>query len=407
MGWLGLDDTDTLAAGCTTFSLHHLLTQLPNHVEIGELRLVRLWPFAQQRTRGNAAVAVELNTSNVNDLIRFLDAHWASELQPLAGAITDTDEHKRLQSPTDPGMVWFEHLPVPSDFYLHAVRRHVRLDEVPEATRSWGGMGRIGATAAVLWPQRYITWEAIAWRQEKKWNTTERKVCEDALGQVSNLEGTFLTRDPRTQRSLISPRSTCPVLFGVRGRTEDSAALSASMLIEAESTEAVLSSRVFATNQASDDHLETMHTAEVSSIEILPRGTTAINTKAGVWMAFSESGDVKKLAQTLKPGDTIEGFGLAPEEGVLHLEKLRIAVKKTLLIRPTCPKCDRTMKSMGQGQGVRCPECKQRQEVGWDAAPSNEENGNWVQPPSDSRRHLAQPLEWKESIKHSDKPQNG
>lgn len=407
MGWLGLDDTDTLNAGCTTFSLHHLLTQLPNHVEIGELRLVRLWPFAQQRTRGNAAVAVELNTSNVNDLIRFLDAHWASELQPLAGAITDTDEHKRLQSPTDPGMVWFEHLPVPSDFYLHAVRRHVRLDEVPEATRSWGGMGRIGATAAVLWPQRYITWEAIAWRQEKKWNTTERKVCEDALGQVSNLEGTFLTRDPRTQRSLISPRSTCPVLFGVRGRTEDSAALSASMLIEAESTEAVLSSRVFATNQASDDHLGTMHTAEVSSIEILPRGTTAINTKAGVWMAFSESGDVKKLAQTLKPGDTIEGFGLAPEEGVLHLEKLRIAVKKTLLIRPTCPKCDRTMKSMGQGQGVRCPECKLRQEVGWDAAPLNEENSNWVQPPSDSRRHLAQPLEWKESIKHSNKPQNG
>ena len=407
MGWLGLDDTDTLASGCTTFSLHLLLAQLPNHVEIGELRLVRLWPFAQQRTRGNAAVAVELNTSNVNDLIRFLDAYWTAELEPLAGAITDNDEHKRLQSPTAPGMVWFEQLPVHPEFYLGAVRRHISLDEVPVATKSWGGMGRIGATAAILWPQHSITWEAIAWRKEAKWNTTERKVCAQALAQVSALDGTFLTRDPRTQRSLISPRGTCPVLFGVRGRSHDSAALSASILIDAASTEPVISSRVFATNQASDDHLETMHTAEVSTIEILPRGTTAISTTTGTWMAFSESGDVKNLAQTLKPGDIIEGFGLAPEEGVLHLEKLRIAVKKALRVRPTCSQCERTMKSMGQGQGVRCPECKQRQEVAWEADTSNEETSHWVQPPSDSRRHLARPLEWNESFKHSDKPQNG
>jgi tRNA(Ile2)-agmatinylcytidine synthase len=150
-----------------------------------------------------------------------------------------------------------------------------------------------------------------------------------------------------------------------------------------------------------------MHTAEVSSIEILPRGTTAISTTIGIWMAFSESGDVKNLAQTLKPGDIIEGFGLAPEEGVLHLEKLRIAVKKALRVRPTCSQCERTMKSMGQGQGVRCPECKQRQEVAWEADTSNEEASHWVQPPSDSRRHLARPLEWNESFKHSDKPQNG
>jgi len=64
MGWLGLDDTDHLGGGCTTHTLWRLLASLPSSVQVGELRLVRLWPLAPGRTRGNAAVAVELNPSD-------------------------------------------------------------------------------------------------------------------------------------------------------------------------------------------------------------------------------------------------------------------------------------------------------------------------------------------------------
>lgn len=96
MGWLGLDDTDTLSEGCTTFSLHLLISKLPEHVDVGEVRLVRLWPFARQRTRGNAAVAVELTTENEHDLLRFLESYWNNELQALAGAVV-LDEHNQRE----------------------------------------------------------------------------------------------------------------------------------------------------------------------------------------------------------------------------------------------------------------------------------------------------------------------
>ena len=63
-----MDDTDSLQGGCTTEVMFQLLEQLPEHVEVLHTRLVRLWPFAQQRTRGNAAVAAELKTENTTAL---------------------------------------------------------------------------------------------------------------------------------------------------------------------------------------------------------------------------------------------------------------------------------------------------------------------------------------------------
>ena len=62
MGWLGLDDTDHLGGGCTTWTLHHLISSLPAGVSVqGDPCLVRLYPMTRARTRGNAALAVELN----------------------------------------------------------------------------------------------------------------------------------------------------------------------------------------------------------------------------------------------------------------------------------------------------------------------------------------------------------
>lgn len=401
MGWLGLDDTDTLTEGCTTFSLHQLLSKLPDHVHVGEVRLVRLWPFARRRTRGNAAVAAHLTTENEPDLLRFLNSYWNEAIEPLAGALASGEHNQRHQSPTDPGMVWFRGLPSSSDFYRKAVSSEVTMKEVPGADVSWGGMGVIGATAAVLWPQRDLTWEAIGWREEHRWPSSERNVCQFALAEVASIEGTFLTRDPRTQRSLISPRGTCPVLFGIRGRTKEAAQQAASMLIEAESTEPLLAWRVFATNQATDDHLIAPHQGKVLQVEVLGRGSTIITTEKSRWMAFAESGEVKMMAQSLQIGDAIEAFGLSPEQGVLHVEKMRVLSRVAQKKRPSCGACGRTMKSMGTGQGVRCPVCKQRQSEAWIEQVHKEGPSDWVQPPPDARRHLAKPLKWNESQKPS------
>ena len=42
MGWLGLDDTDSLSGGCTTAAFHALLNGLPDGIPHGMPRLVRL-----------------------------------------------------------------------------------------------------------------------------------------------------------------------------------------------------------------------------------------------------------------------------------------------------------------------------------------------------------------------------
>ena len=70
--WFGLDDTDSLEGGCTTLVFHELLNALP--CDYGEPRLTRLWPFAAQRTRGNASLSVELYADQ--SIIAWLDNYW-------------------------------------------------------------------------------------------------------------------------------------------------------------------------------------------------------------------------------------------------------------------------------------------------------------------------------------------
>ena len=57
---IGLDDTDHIDCAWTTEHFQRLLTRLNDSIvsfETKERRLVRLWPFAPNRTRGNAALA--------------------------------------------------------------------------------------------------------------------------------------------------------------------------------------------------------------------------------------------------------------------------------------------------------------------------------------------------------------
>lgn len=394
MGWLGLDDTDSLEQGCTTYTFHQLLEGLPASVQVQIPRLVRLWPFAQQRTRGNAAVAVELITNDEPQLLDYLDTFWNMNISNLAGQVSKSEHDGRAQHPSDPGMVWFSSQRPDDSFYLDSVRQEVDIKDVPSASRSWGGLGRIGATAAVSWREISPTWEAIVWRTQERHGQNERRVCDSTLKQIDALPSTFLSRDPRRGTSLIAPRGPCPVLFGVRARDADTAKFAGSALREAEGTEDSIAMRVFVTNQATDDHLSEPIQTTVLSTTVLGRGSTCIATEHGSWMAFEESGPVKLLAQWLKAGDVILGNGLFPETGVLHLEKLRLIAAVPAQERPMCLDCNVRMKSMGAGQGCRCPKCRVRTDDKWTELPRIPPYPSWVQPPLDARRHLAKPLEW-------------
>ncbi|MAU73821.1 MAG: hypothetical protein CMA22_01065 [Euryarchaeota archaeon] len=395
MGWLGLDDTDHLGGGCTTKTLDLLIQGLPSDAEIGEIRLVRLWPFAKQRTRGNASVAVEINCNDEEKLLKHLDSWWNEKISPLAGEVSSTENYDRQQYPAEPGMVWFSSQIPSVEFYYNTVRREVNIDEVPIATKTWGGQGRIGATAAIAWDKMQVTYEAIAWRTEiNTGNEKIRKIDAKRLEEIDKMEHTFMSRDSRTGNSMIAPRGPCPVLFGLRARNYIVAKEAAMHLLNSEFTEENSGVRVFTTNQASDDHLGENLTDVVMDIEVLSRGTVIINCKQNKLLAFSESGEIKLLAQWLKNGDLITFNGLINHEGVYHLERLRVEKSSKQKIRPLCEKCNVKMKSMGKNQPVRCPKCREKSDQLWTEVSRTPPMTGWVQAPMDSRRHLTKPLEW-------------
>lgn len=422
MGWLGLDDTDTLAGGCTTLVFHQLLEHLPSYVSIRETRLVRLWPFAKKRTRGNAAMAAELvllnEQSNVitdvkqlesatNSLLEHLDNWWTEHIAPLEGAVEQSTHNDRPQVPTEPGMVWFNDQP-DETFYRMAVAENVVLSQAPVADKSWGSHGIIGATAATSWAAQSHTWEAIAWRDDC--SSTVRDICERTLSVIDSWQGTFMSRDSRKGRSLIAPRGNCPVLFGVRARDKKTANNAAKKLLESEATQQSSGMRIFMTNQATDDHLNELFSGKVISTKVLSRGHVIlqiesnaaeliegeeVSTEQSTWMAFAQSGDIKNLAQWLQAGDLIRGKGLLADDGALHLEKLKLVeASERNKRRPPCEKCGKTVKSQGKNNKLRCPACKNLQENIWIYNPQNPPHRGWVQPPSDHRRHLARPLKW-------------
>tara|TARA_B110000444_G_scaffold250517_1_gene277077 strand:- start:5769 stop:6950 length:1182 start_codon:yes stop_codon:yes gene_type:complete len=393
MGWLGLDDTDSLKGGCTTEVLFRLLNDLPDDVSFRTPRLVRLWPFAKQRTRGNAAVAVELITENESELLIHLDQWWQQHIESLKGVLGTSDHSERTQYPADPGMIWTSESMTDEAFYKSAVSSEIELQNVPEVTRYWGGNGRIGATAAVLWPAAQCTYEAIAWRSNEA--EGRRQLDEVALAEVEDLKDTFLCRNPKLGTSLLAPRGNSPVLFGIRSWTKDGAQHALDILEQGNDTEPSKGSLVFQTNQATGDHLEEPVEAYVRSKSILKKGHVVLETTQGTWMAFRQSGHIALLSQWVIKGDLLIGNGLRDEDDVLHLELLKVKKSISEQKRPLCVRCNKSMKSMGKNQGLRCKRCNLTSDRGWVEVERIPPFQNWVQPPPSSRRHLSKPLEEK------------
>ncbi len=368
--WLGLDDTDSLDGGCTTLVFHQLLNALP--CEYGEPRLTRLWPFAARRTRGNASLSVEIFADD--SIVPWLDEYWKENIEPLKGEIATSLHSDRKQYPSDPGMTLFFQQP-DEKYYWKAVRGEAT---ILDFGHQWGGQGRIGAAASCAWPKTNVTWEGIAWRKGL------RSVSEESLTMVDEMEETFLCRDPRTNRGLIAPRGDCPIMFGVRATTKNSAAKATGVLLDGSAE--TIGSRVFCTNQASGDHLDSIESDVVDSMQLLKGGHVIINNR---YLAFAESGEMNKLAQWLTEGDSFEYVGLE-FEAQIHLEGLKI-LNSLSRQRPLC-KCGTRMKSMGLNQGVRCPKCKIKSDTAWIESNRIAPFTGWVQPPVDKRRHLARTL---------------
>ena len=143
----------------------------------------------------------------------------------LVRRVRDTVERwSEFDDPTtNPGFVILRR-PPPPGLYWRAVRDIVPREGALAAIEGRGvwcgykeGRGLIGAAAATAWRPRDRTYEVLAYRSPDRWGT-RREIDRDRVRRVdSDFPSTFNNIDRDDGRVVITPRTPCPVLCGIRG----------------------------------------------------------------------------------------------------------------------------------------------------------------------------------------------
>ena len=402
---LGLDDTDHVDEGCTTSSFDELLSEIQEamNCDILERRLVRLWPFAERRTRGNGALGAIIDILNKDEvLLKKICNDWFDRL------LTKVAGYPPSKIPVSPCLaISFDK--APEHWYWDAVRGYVDPENILREAGDTGTIlfleneisGVVGACAAISWESNpHSSWELIAWRNESLLGS-ERRVSPTSVSQLESLfPKTFLNRDPNRGKGLIAPRTPCPVLYGIRGSSSSEVERAHIWLQSEKGVESCKSYAIHRSNQISDDHIESTRSGSVIS---KPRETKGGHARISVFsggqslnlVAFQEGGPVNRLLRTLEPGDKITWVGLRSPDGSIHLERLRIdSAAPRIFSRPMC--CLRTMRSSGRNQGLRCLSCGRKEKKTWYSIHFDDIHeypaGEWLEPTPSNRRHLSRPL---------------
>ena len=402
---LGLDDTDHVDEGCTTSSFDELLSEIQEamNCDILERRLVRLWPFAERRTRGNGALGAIIDIPDKDEvLLEKICNDWFDRL------LTKVAGYPPSKIPAAPCLV-ISFDKAPEHWYWDAVRGYVNPENILREARNTGTIllleneisGVVGACAAISWESNpHSSWELIAWRDDSSLGS-ERRVSSRSVSQLESLfPGTFLNRDPTKGKGLIAPRTPCPVLYGIRGSSSSEVERAHIWLQSEKGVESCKSYAIHRSNQISDDHIESTRSGLVIC---KPRETKGGHASVSVYsrgkslnlVAFREGGPVNRLLRTLEPGDKITWVGLHSPDGSIHLERLRIdSATPRIFSRPIC--CRRTMRSSGRNQGLRCLSCGRKEKKTWYSIHFDDiheyPSGKWLEPTPSNRRHLSRPL---------------
>ena len=368
---VGIDDTDSLDGGCTTWVALRVIEELlPDFDLIGPPRLVRLNPDVPWKTRGNGAVALAFGRGageqmQVGELPNGpVFAH--AEAAPVALdaeallervlAIVRAEARPSAQ----PGVIVSETRP-PEGLYWQGVRGIVRDTQLREALEGSahaglnGGRGLAGAACALAWSPRSggvalrCTWELLGYRERDRWGTP-RKISAESVAAVAAVEKTFGCRDPDGSPAMV-PHSPCPVLWGLRG-LEPAPLTVGFVALGPEQPERWL---LWQTNQATDDHYATALPAEGgASVRLSGTVAAAAQSRRGghrffgfaheggelECAAFEPSGDFRHVVDMLVPDDELEVCG-SFEAGVLKLEKLRVIALAPRQHKPPNPNAAR------------------------------------------------------------------
>ncbi len=396
---LGLDDTDSPDGMCTTY-LGALIARELKHsgYEVTNHRLVRLNPNVIWKTRGNAAICIEISGGDPKTVFdiacEFLDRFARFDCEK-----------------TNPGVVVVDAPPDPA-FYYQALQRFCTIEETVSRLERIGalykgyknGRGLIGALAAVSSVLSDITYECLAYRkaevlgtprifEKKGFFTSEEKTAPHTWDTVD-----FIRRE-----IVCVPHGKDPVLYGIRGETPDWVEKATGFL----DAEEPAFSQIWETNQGTDAHLLPLPGGGpvegesyrvfgvVESAPVTNRGghvqfTILAHGVSIPVFAFEPTKHFRTAVRELACGDEITVCG-SFQKGVLHLEKFRPdrLAEPENRSSPRCPVCGGRMTSAGKEKGYKCRECSARVRD----VESRERiiHTVWYEVPPGSRRHLAKP----------------
>lgn len=398
---LGMDDTDAPRSMCTTWIGALLARELRRTgMKVRSARLVRLNPTIPYRTRGNAAISLEVQG----------ESGYAFE---LASALIEKYAVFSCEN-THPGLVIMERKP-PSAFYWKAVTQYCSVEEARGILRQYAvrykgykeERGLIGATAAVCSEFPDYTWELLAYRcPERFFDDRDTDPGTFLLSQELTSPHTWDTWDYSLKSPVCIPHTHDPVLYGIRGDSPFHVCYAQSVL-SSESPDIL---QIWMTNQGTDAHLlpgmiaglvegrSYLVKGRVCQAPVTGEGGHVIfslrdSTATVSCMAFEPTKKFRDVVRSLRTDDLILAAG-SYLRGTLNLEKICIMSlsRAGMQKAPMCRDCNKMMTSAGTGKGYKCRRCG-RHEMNPDMR--YEERTvlpGWYEVPPGARRHLARPV---------------
>ena len=424
---IGIDDTDSIKGGCTTWLATEVIQELSEFDLIGYPRLVRLNPNVPWKTRGNAAVALTLGKGlGMKKLIGEFDGKQFFTFKKGIEVKYNKDQilervlgliQKHSMPDSEPGIVISDSF-LPEELYWQGVSSIVTndmLSELIEGTISSGlrgSRGIFGAACSLSWSGNFSkingishTWELIGYRNKDKWGT-KRNIDISTVQKVSNIKTVFSCADLDGKIAMV-PNSPCPVLWGFRGTNGDK------LIENFKNLGPEIPSRwlVYKTNQATDDHLIPKEISEIKDGDSVIIEVT-INSKPIVikgghrffevqdkfkhtvnCAAFEPTKNFRHMVDKLEIGDSVTVCG-SVSNGTINLEKLRILALVSRYSRPPNPICDcgKRTHSSGKNSYYRCKSCSKKYDRPEKVEVSSDLELKWYEPPASSRRHLSTPI---------------
>ena len=425
---IGIDDTDSLNGGCTTWLITEIINELSDFDLLEPPRLVRLNPNVPWKTRGNGALAlvfgkgigVKEKIGEINDSEIYMYSDYKEKsfdksliLERLSKIVINNSKED-----SQPGIVISDNY-LPEGLYWQGVRGIVSEEDLAPILSNCltfglrGSRGLFGAACALSWSGYHsnahelnFTWELIGYRSQELWGTP-RDISSATVLEVSKLEGVFSCNDSDGKVAMV-PNSPCPVLWGFRG-TNSKILVDNFQKIGPEKPKRWL---LYKTNQATDDHfcfLDSLNLVDATSIwidvqvlskvEIIKGGHRFfqigdLEGNKARCAVFEPSKNLRNIVDKLEIGDQITVCGSVSDK-TINIEKLKIreiTPRFSKAPNPICS-CGNRTHSSGKNSKYRCKLCGEKYERPPPIPVSPKLNIGWFEPPASSRRHLTKPIE--------------